>query len=169
MRLIIALLGILLMADTLSATPTQGWDYQYVVKNVGKRNEYVVGDLLFERQRLSSVWNHVITPVGEFMFMEKSGWLDTSADWVPVTVDKYGVFGHVSSADVKSLLAGDNPAFRKCTDGAQAEGASNIAYIPGKFEERPKEAGSDWFYVVKLGWWVNPKKMDEVAKKLPPK
>ncbi len=163
MKLAIALVIALLKATGFSAEAAGKWDYQYTTKNAGTRSEYVVGTLSFEGERLAQAWRHVITPIGEFIFVDKLAWADASPNWVPVTSDGRGSHPHFDSTNVKNLLSGVNPNFRKCVVGQPVE-VSNDAYMSGKFEERAKQIGSDWFYAVDLGWWVNPKKIGEALQ-----
>ena len=148
-----------LMAETL-----QGWDYQYSVNLAGKKSESVNGELLYRGNKIPMAFERVITPIGEFVFVKELAWASAPPGWVPLTVDKDGVHRRFASAGVESLLSGTNPAFRKSVAGPQTAKPSDAAYIPGKFEQRPKEAGPDWFYAVKPGWWVNPRKIDEALK-----
>ena len=170
MKLVAALLGVFLMTSNIIAEPVQGWDYQYEVHLAGKKSESISGKLLYRENDLPKAFEHVITPVGEFVFGTAMGWSGVQLRWSPAVIKSDGTLDFaLTDAEAKRILSGNSPTFRKCPVGTQGVVVSTEAYIPGKFEERPKQAGPDWFYVVKPGWWVNPKKMDEVGKKLPQK
>lgn len=159
MKLATALLGLLLMTIRLTAEPVQGWDYQYEDHGEGTKSESISGELRYRGNELPKEFGHVITPVGEFDFASGIGFSGAEVRWTPFA----GGIAETAQ-QVESLLSGTNPAFRKAVAGPQSTKPSDAAYIPGKFEQRPKDAGPDWFYAVKLGWWVNPRKIDEALK-----
>jgi hypothetical protein len=43
---------------------------------------------------------------------------------------------------------------------------SNKSCIPGSFENRPIDAGADWFFVFDKNLWVDPEKISEVEPKV---
>jgi len=159
MKLTAALLGLLLMANRLAAGPVQGWDYQYEDHGEGTKSESISGELRYRGNELPKEFGHVITPIGEFDFASEMGFSGAQICWTPFA----GGIAETAQ-QVESLLSGTNPAFRKSVAEPQAANSSDAAYIPGKFEPRPKEAGPDWFYAVKQGWWVNPRKIDQALK-----
>ncbi len=149
------------MTNRLTAEPVQGWDYQYEDHGEGTKSESISGELRYRGNELPKEFGHVITPIGEFNFVSEMGISTAQIRWAPFA-------GGIAefAQQVESLLSGSNPAFRKSVAGPQVVKPSEAAYIPGKFEQRPKEAGPDWFYAVKPGWWVNPRKIDEALKVL---
>jgi hypothetical protein len=161
-------LGIIFfMANCLLAEPVQGWDYQYKVHAPGKRGESTSGSLVYNGAELPEVFNHVITPVGEFLFNSLHGSGGPEIRWTPIALNSKGGYNFASTGEKMSrFLSGEESAFRKCIAGPEVVHVSKETHIPGKFEERPKQAGQDWFFVVKTGWWVNPKKINEVARQL---
>ena len=114
MKIAIALLGILLMANNLAADPMQGWEYQYQDYGTGTKSESICGKLLFQGHEIPKEFEHVITPIGEFAFGFPMGWSGVQVRWAP-----YCGGIAITAKDVKSLLSGANPAFRKYTEGSQ--------------------------------------------------
>lgn len=142
MRIATILLGVFFIMNSLKAEPVQSWEYQTEVLLPKTRSESISGYLLYKGVKVPGEFKNVITPVGEFYFDPRMGFGGKLIQWMPVT-------GSTS---------------RKCVVPAEISEVSGEACLAGKFEERPKGAGADWFYVVKQGLWVNPQKMDEVLK-----
>jgi len=166
MKFIQTLSGIILMTSGLFAGSMQGWDFQYEVNLPGTRSESITGRLLYNGIELPKDFMHVITPIGEYMF-HSLGYSERPIKWLPAALREDGKYDAPRrEKDIQRFFSGEVSGFRKCPVVTQDTAPSNEAYIPRKFEERPKQAGADWFYAVKQGWWVNPKKMDEVVKTL---
>lgn len=163
----IAMFGVFLLAvcDCFGKTKSGDWEYQYEVRNPGTRSEFIIGQLMYKGAELPKQLAHVVTPLGEFMFVEKLAWAgDVSPKWVPATQDANGVRPYYRESVVKEMLSGKTESFRSSLIQDQPASVSGEASMSGKLEERPKDAGVDWFFAVGQSLWVNPVKVDAVAK-----
>lgn len=161
MKLIIVLLEVLLMGNCLAGESVQGWDYGYEDHAKGTKSESISGELRYRGSELPKEFGHVITPLGEFDFASEMGFSGVEIRWAP-----FAGRLTVAAQSVESLLSGAGPTFRKCKKESRDARQLDVAYIPGTFEHRPEGTGSDWFYVVKPEWWVNPKKLEKAQKDL---
>lgn len=172
MRIALILLAALFITNLLRAESAQGWDYQYNVHAAGTKSESITGKLLYKDKELPEGFTQVVTPIGEFLYDPRSMSEGSPLHWIPGIASPNQKHTIATLActekEVKQYQSGLEPAYRKCTIPGEIKEVSNEACIAGKFEERPKEAGADWFYVVKQGLWVNPQKMDEVLKMIFP-
>jgi hypothetical protein len=157
-----------LMAQCCGGEAAKTWEYQYEVAHPGSRSESISGRLLYMGKELPKEFGHVVTPAGEFVFREAKGWGGGPPfNWLPALIDKNGkVTPATREAEAKELLSGKSEAFRSTTIKHQPTSASAEAAISGKFEERPKDAGVDWFFSVNKNLWVNPAKMDAAIKEI---
>src|SRR5207248_367509 len=106
-----------------------------------------------------------ITPLGEFIFMDVRGINGMEKiRWAPAGKIP-GYAGELVTAgtekEVKELLAGKIPGFRKTNINKGNGDVSPEPYVRGTFQDPPKGVGPNWFYAVKKGLWVNPDKMGE--------
>jgi len=141
------------------------WEYQYEVINPGTRSEYVSGTLSYKGSPLTGKLQHVITPVGEFVFRPAKGWGGgVPFKWLPLTIDQSGkTIAATREVEVKDLLAKKGEALR-ITKVAETGTVSPEAALSGSLDQPPKGVGSDWFYEVDSGKWINPKKLDQALK-----
>ncbi|HEY8900053.1 MAG TPA: hypothetical protein VIM61_06545 [Chthoniobacterales bacterium] len=144
------------------------WEYQYEVINPGTRSEYVSGTLLYKGSLISEKLQHVITPVGEFVFRPAKGWGGSVPfKWLPATLDQNGAVTTVArEAEVKNLLANKGKGFR-VTEVKGAGPVSSEAALSGALEQPPKGVGTDWLYAVGTSQWVNPTKIPQALKENP--
>lgn len=166
----IAIFGCLLLAvcDNCGTRRAGDWEFQYEVKNPGTRSESVVGKLLYKGQVLPKELRHVVTPIGEFSFVEKNVLWDHSGippGWLPSFVRSDGRLWYAQTeGEIKDLFSGKNPAFRSTALKDRAPAGSSEASITAKLEARPANAGGDWFYAVDQSLWINPAKIDAFMK-----
>jgi hypothetical protein len=163
------LLGVLCLAAgrCVGSSYVIDWTYEYGVGAPGTKSESVYGRLLYKGDELPKEFEHVITPIGEFVFVDGRGFgSDNTVAWVP-----YGKLGGNTEAtarlamresEVQELLTGNEPIFRRVI--LSHAGAGTEAYIAGAFEKPPAGAGKDWFYAVGKNLWVNPRETAEVLK-----
>jgi hypothetical protein len=164
----LATLGCFLLAvsDCCGGTKPGDWDYQYEVINPATRSEYIVGKLTYKNEELPEQFLHVVTPIGEFAFIKARGWSGGPPPrWVPAT-SKTNIEEKVllNESVAKEMRLGENELFRSTAIKDQPASASGEASMSGKLEERPRGAGADWFFAVRQSLWVNPVKVDAVAK-----
>ena len=91
------------------------------------------GILFCDGTSLPMAFEQVITPLGEYVAVKNGG----AGEW-------------------RSVEKRQPVASRTAVD------ASTEAFVAGSFEHPPKKIGTDWFYLVKRGLWVNPKRWYEV-------
>ena len=150
-----------MMSNCFSDSLVNEWGYQFEIGAPGTKSESISGKLLYRENEIPKEFEHVITPIGEFLFCAAKGWSGAQVRWAPFC----GGIG-ITGKEVKSLLSGENSAFRKYIARSQREVETDDAYIAGTYENPPNGIGADWFYVVKQGLWVNPTKLDKVVKLL---
>ncbi len=148
------------------ADPVSGWEYKYGVANPGTKSEDIYGRLLYKGRNLPEEYSHVVTPVGEFYGIKNiPTWEGANSTWLPVGKYPDGKIKPAGTEkDVEYLLNGKDPSFRTIAIKEASSVVSKKPCIAGTFETRPKGIGTDWFYVIKQGLWVNPQKIDEVLK-----
>jgi hypothetical protein len=167
----IAMFGVFLLAayDCCGKTKAGHWEYQYEVRNPGTRSEFIIGQLMYKGVELPKQLAHVVTPLGEFVFVEKLAWARAvSPKWVPAIQDANGVRPYYRESVVRETLSGKGESFRSTAINVEPASVSGEASISGKLEERPKDVGADWFFAVGQSLWVNPVKMSAVAKDIVP-
>jgi hypothetical protein len=160
--------GVFMMAQCCGNEAAKTWEYQYEVAHPGSRSESISGRLLYMGKELPKEFGHVVTPAGEFVFREAKGWGGGPPfNWLPALIDKNGkVTPATREAEAKELLSGKNEFFRSTATKDQPTSVSEKISVSGKLEERPKDVGADWFFVVDQSLWVNPAKMDAVIKEI---
>ena len=161
----------LVTVDCFATHELNGWKYEYKVGAAGKRSESVYGELSYNGKALPKEYNHVITPLGEFVFIDARGFgSNEKIRWVPFGRLPGYSEGTMAFArtekDVEQLLTGKIPRFRTTAITEAPLDVSAEPYLEGAFENRPKGVGSNWFCAVKHGLWVNPAKMDKALIKL---
>jgi hypothetical protein len=145
------------------------WTYQYGINAAGTKGESVFGKLLYKGDELPERFHHLITPIGEFLYVNAAGSGSIqSIGWVPY--GKLDAFPdgrmHPASTDmqVQELMTGNGTGFRRVINrGSPSAGAS---IIRGDFDHPPHTAGRDWFYAVDKAVWVNPGRLAEAVKAL---
>jgi hypothetical protein len=152
---LIVLALMLVGARSRADDPGRGWTYTYEMNPHATRTypHSLVGKLLYKGVILPGKFRWVITPIGEFQNVAPA-LKDTI--WIPS-----GVTG--TEADIKSCLAGKDPACRRTAIKAGGT-VSYKAYLEGTFGKPPDGVGPDWLFVVDKGLWVNPAKIDEALK-----
>jgi hypothetical protein len=111
--------------------------HRYSVTFSATNGEKHNGDLRCDGAELPLQYEHVITPIGEFVVAKE----DPTPGWQ--RVEKGSIWGGKTSSTV-----------------------SIEACLAGDFEYPPSGVGEDWLYVVGKNLWVNTAKMEEVAKEL---
>jgi hypothetical protein len=171
MRAIRSLAILLLTIASCRATDfVINWTYQYEVASPGTKSESVYGKLYYRQDELPKEYAHVITPIGEFVFVDRQGSGSTQKiGWVPygrLTGYPAGTLNpaHIET-EVQELLTGDESVFRRAFNSGAASTASTKPSLPGSFDKHPKGVGKEWFYAVKQGLWVNPANLATPAQK----
>jgi hypothetical protein len=141
------------------------WTYEYGVSSPGTKSESVYGRLLYKGEELPKEYQHVITPIGEFVFLDFQGeGSNSKIAWVPYGKLAGYTGGAGTEAEVQELLTGPVSIFRRVIlSHATAMGAAE-AWIAGSFDKPPTGVGKDWLFVVGKNLWVNPREIEEVAK-----
>ena len=145
------------------------WTYDYGVAAQGTKSESVYGRLFYKGEELPKEYEHVITPIGEFVFIDGRGFgSNEKIRWVPFGKLAGYSGGMLNAAgtesDVQLLLTSNDPILRRVVISGTAAMGSTEACLAGSFEKPPKGVGKDWFFVVTQGLWVNPRRIDEVVK-----
>ena len=168
-QMIVLFICLLLAAGFVSAYELNGWTYEYEVENAHTKSESIHGKLMCRGREMPKQYEHVITPLGEFIFADVSGFNTVEKiRWTPCGLLPGYSPGRIAFArtekDVRDLLGGDVPGFRKTPIKETGSVISRDPYLKGTFENPPKGVASDWFYVIKQGVWVNPARMEEAEK-----
>ena len=163
-------LSVFLLAawNCLGSSYVIDWTYEYGVSSAGKKSESVYGRLLYKGDELPMECQHVITPIGEFVYIDGQGeGSKNKIAWVPLgklpgyTDEAAHAAG--TEAEVEELLTGNVPIFRRVILN-HAPAAGTEACMAGPFDKPPAGVGKDWFYVVGKSLWVNPREIEEVAR-----
>ena len=143
------------------------WTYEYGVGSPGTKSESVYGRLLYKGDELPKESQHVITPIGEFIYIDvKGGAPGIKIAWVPSGKlagpgDAKTEPAHTET-EVQELLTGDKSLFRRVILSHST--TTTQACLAGTFEKPPGAVGKDWFYVSGKDLWVNPKEISTVWK-----
>lgn len=145
------------------------WTYEYGVGSAGTKSESVYGRLLYKGDELPKEYQHVITPIGEFLFIDVVGeGSNNKIAWVPCGKLPGYIDGSLQPAgtetEVQELLTGNESIFRRVILSHAPATAAAKAWIAGPFEKTPAGVGKDWFYVVGKNLWVNPREIGEALK-----
>ena len=145
------------------------WTYEYGVGSPGTKSESVYGRLLYKGDELPNEYQHVITPIGEFVFLDVQGEGSSSKiAWVPCGKLPGYTDGTIHPAgtetEMQELLTGNESVFRRVIISRAPATAGTEAFIAGPLDKVPKEAGKDWFYVVGKNLWVNPREIGKVLR-----
>jgi len=136
------------------------WSYEYAT------SRSIHGRLLYKGKELPKECEHVVTNLGEFVYVGHPA-LDSNVpiEWLPfgITYNYPGVTEQAASSehDVRCFLQGQPVSFRKTLIDKQPDIISKEPCIPESFQRRPKDAGANWFYLVRKQLWINPEKMQD--------
>src|SRR2546430_17457500 len=72
-QMIVLFICLLLAAGFVSAYELNGWTYEYEVENAHTKSESIHGKLMCRGREMPKQYEHVITPLGEFIFADVSG------------------------------------------------------------------------------------------------
>jgi hypothetical protein len=141
------------------------WTYEYGVASAGTKSESVYGKLLFKGDELPKEFQHVITPIGEFVYTDHRGFgsNDTVA-WVPYGKVRGILNAAVTEADVQAFLTSNDSSFRRIIITHAPATVSTAPCLAGSLDQIPTGAGKNWFFVVGKNLWVNPAKINDVLK-----
>jgi len=147
---------------------TAPWAYNF--HGTGPAGESITGALFYRGQFIPIHFYHVATPIGEFQICGRKGF-GTPVYWAPA----YRPQDELHSREIwlgdyegraKAILAGREGLMRTTKVKKNPPVVSNRPLIPGSFENRPIDAGADWFFVFDKNLWVDPGKIQEVESKL---
>jgi len=162
LRLKTILVGLaILLACGLRAGETKGWDFSYGVGAPGSKNETVYGKLLYRGFELPKSYKQIVTPIGEFVFVDAQGPVSNKEiGWVP-----YGAlpgclkgtraFAH-TRRDVNWLMDPSEENSRRVPSTGHFGPNHFEQSVPGTFENRPAVVESHWFFAVDKSCWINP-------------
>jgi hypothetical protein len=156
---------LLVCSHCLGSSYVIDWTYEYGVGSPGTKSESVYGRLLYKGEELPKEYQHVITPIGEFIFLDFHGdGSNNKIAWVPYGKLAGYTNGAGTETEVQELLTGPVSIFRRVIlSHAPATGGTK-AWIAASFDMPPAGVGKDWFYVVGKNLWVNPSEIGQVLK-----
>jgi hypothetical protein len=169
MKLLLILIAFQLAGSALSYGEELGWNYSYEVVLPGSRSEYISGSLLYNGAPLPLEFEHVVTPVGEYVFSSAHGFGPANPSsplgkWLPACWKAGGALNLAIQEEAAiEMLSDENKEFRMTAVKRNSD-ESAAAILHGNLKQPPVGVGPDWFYVVYKKLWINPKKINEALK-----
>jgi hypothetical protein len=162
LRLKTILVGLaILLACGLRAGETKGWDFSYGVGAPGSKNETVYGKLLYRGFELPKSYKQVVTPIGEFVFVDAQGPVSNKEiGWgpygaLPGCLKGTRAFAH-TRLDVNWLMDPSEENSRRVPNTDRLSPNRVEPSVPGTFENRPAVVESHWFFAVNKDCWIDP-------------
>jgi len=141
------------------------WTYEYGVAAAGTRSESVYGKLLFKGDEIPKEFQHVITPIGEFIYIDNFGFgSKEKVAWVPYGKVRGILNAAVTEADVQGFLTSNDSSFRRVIITHPLTAVSTASSLAGSLDQVPAGVGKNWFFVLGKNLWVNPAKINDVLK-----
>jgi hypothetical protein len=170
--------GILLGLLGCGSVPAEDWQYEELIAARGTRSEHFVGKLMFTGRVIPEALGHVVTPIGEFAYIDESArGFTAQTNWVRCRVEPDGslTFGYYTGAarDLFRSIPERKSIAAQITSKTISKADLETGFYSGAFGARFASTPRNWFYSVRFACWVDPLKIDSfLAKHLntsPPK
>lgn len=166
------LFSIASLAISLSCNSSgdSGWEYRYSFVASGTRSEHVVGVVMFDRKVMSKTLNHIITPIGEFIYVDEVAFaFPPQTNWVPCRLDPTGTLtkGYYA-ATTRELLKSKNgrrTSDAKVSTNTVSQLEMKAGFYTSSFDGKLANTPPSWFYSVGLRCWANPLAVDDLPIK----
>src|SRR5687767_579122 len=74
-----------------SSDAASKWHYEYQIAAPGTRSEHLLGNLTFNKKTLPAALGRVVTPIGEFMAIDKAApGSPPQTNWIPCRTEADG-------------------------------------------------------------------------------
>jgi hypothetical protein len=142
---------------------SSSWHYEYKLAAVGTRSEHVVGNLTFNKTTLPKGLGRVVTPIGEFIYVDKvAPGAPPQTNWVPCKTEADGSLttGYYSKP-ARELLASKTLRTTSIAHGSNqkiTETELRTGFYAGSFHSKPDGTPQHWCHSVTLSYWIDPSK-----------